>query len=336
MRGRFASKKAVSGAITAVFLTLIFFAAMAALLAYHVNQDRYNRLVNERHQMDWERLNERIIITSAERLEDGTLNASIQNIGSVTAHLVGLWLSAYDGNDPLWQHQYKIDLWISPGEIMYNFGQSNYNYVLIRPSQTSETLDIIELPNENWLYVIKIVTERGNTAIYQLSPPSPVPIVGGGGGYPIIIVPDYRNFQYMDTKNADNYFKSAYIKPRSKDAWHPLYRILLNNTSNRRIILYGNSTMLQISTAGGQTVIRYIVSDQTDIHDSKPTPFVSQIINPGEAQYVYFAGSAIENPDWVEDPTKGYYTVNFMIWFRYEGESEVRSVPLPPLIQELT
>lgn len=336
MRKQLASKRAVSGAITAVFLTLIFFAAMATLLAYHVNQDRYNQLVNERRQMDWERLNEKIIIASAERLDDGTLNASIQNVGSVTAHLVALWLSAYDGDDPLWQRQYRINIWISPGGISYNFGQDGYIYILIQPAQAGEVLNVIELPDSNWIYTIKIVTERGNVAIYQLTPPPTPTMVGGGGGYPIIIVPDYDNFEYMDTKYADKDFKSAYIKPVSMKDWHPLYRVLLNNTSGRRIILYNNSTMLQISTAGGQTTIRYIVSDRTDIHDSKPTPFVSQTINPGEAQYVYFAGSAIENPDWVGDPTKGYYTVNFMIWFRYEGESEVRSVPLPPLIQELT
>jgi len=340
---RFLGRRAVSGAISGMFVVLIFVAAVSALLAYNTSLDRYNQAVSERNRMEWERLNEKITIPYAERLSDGTLNATIQNIGAVTAHLVGLWLSSYDNDrEPKWQQQYSLDIWISPGETKTNFGQNTpyYKYTLIKPNQVSEP-PFIELQSSGWIYTIKIVTERGNTAVYHLIPPPPVGAVGGGGGYPLIIVADHYNFQYMDKKTADKSFKSAYIKKSSSENDHPLYRILLNNTTNMKIILYKNSTMLQIGYGGGSNVIvRYIVSNLTNIQNNTPTKFSSQTINPGGSQYVYFATQDIENPSWVGDPTGGgssspYYMVGFLIVFRYEGESEVRSISLPALIQKL-
>jgi len=169
---RFLGRRAVSGAISGMFVVLIFVAAVSALLAYNTSLDRYNQAVSERNLMEWERLNEKIVISAAERVEeDGTLNATIQNIGAVTAHLVSLWLSAYDGNgEPIWQQQYSIDIWISPGEIKNNFGQNNA-YTLVTAGQTGKTIASILLPNSEWIYLIKLVTERGNSATYILQPP---------------------------------------------------------------------------------------------------------------------------------------------------------------------
>ncbi|MBS7646176.1 hypothetical protein KEJ44_09135 [Candidatus Bathyarchaeota archaeon] len=164
-------RRAVSGAITGMFVVLIFVAAISALLAYSTSQDRYNRAVSERNQMEWERLNEKILIPSAERLEDSTLNATVRNFGAVTAHLVSLWLSAYDvNNDPQWQRQYTIDVWVSPGETKTNLGQAGYSYTLIK-GNAGEAQPTIKLPGEDWAYTIKLVTERGNVAIYVLQPP---------------------------------------------------------------------------------------------------------------------------------------------------------------------
>jgi hypothetical protein len=331
---RFLGRRAVSGAISGMFVVLIFVAAVSALLAYNTSLDRYNQAVSERNRMEWERLNEKVVISTAERLGDGTLNAAIQNVGAVTAHLVGLWLSAYDGNsEPKWQHQYSIDVWISPGETKYNFGQSNYTYTLIKPGQSALTLSSIYLPNASWTYTIKIITERGNAAIYQLTPPSPsVTGGGGGGGYPLIIVADHYNFQY--TAGTMTSFKSAYVKPKGTE--RTLYRILLNNTTNRRIILYKNSTMLQIQGAVGAVTERYIVSNQSTSWPDNLKPFSSQVMNPGSSQYIYFAAKTPGGNQWQDEPNKSdYYLVGFMIWFMYEGETEVRSISLPSIVQEL-
>jgi hypothetical protein len=147
-------------------------AAVSALLAYNTSLDRYNQAVSERNLMEWERLNEKVVISMAERLDDGSLNATIQNIGAVTAHLVSLWLSAYDGyKEPRWQQQYNIDIWMSPGETKCKFGQNDYAYTIIKPGSMGEALSSVYLSDTSWIYVIKIVTERGNIATYILQPP---------------------------------------------------------------------------------------------------------------------------------------------------------------------
>jgi hypothetical protein len=64
--------------------------------------------------------------------------------------------------------------------------------------------------------------------------------------------------------------------------------------------------------------------------------FSSQVIEPGAAQYVYFAGDSISNPGWAVEPDKKeLYQIGFLMFFIYEGETEVRSVGLPVLPQQL-
>jgi hypothetical protein len=291
--------------------------------------------VSERNLMEWERLNEKIVISAAERVaEDGTLNATIQNIGAVTAHLVSLWLSAYNGEgEPIWQRQYEINIWISPGEVRTDFGQDLYTYILVKPGQAGEIQASIELPNRGWMYNIKVVTERGNAAIYQLTPVIPSPVGAGGGGYPIVIVADHYNFQYA--AGIMTRFESAYRKPAKTD--NTLYRILLNNTTNKRIILHKNCTMLHMAGKVGQAELRYIVSDQNALRlpPSKLIPFTSQVIDPGRAEYVYFAASTPGGDAWKDEPGQAYWIVGFIITFQYEGEAEIRNISLPSIPQEL-
>ncbi|MEM2902605.1 MAG: hypothetical protein QXO32_07760 [Candidatus Bathyarchaeia archaeon] len=329
---RFMNRKAVSGVISGMFAVLIFFVAIAAIYSYHVMQDRYLQTVNERHQMDWERLNERIIIPWIERREDGTLNATVRNIGAVAAHLVSLWLSAYDGsNNPQWQRQYAIGVWVSPGEARTNLGQDDYSYTLIKPGQDGETLTFIQLPYSGWTYTIKVVTERGNVAIAQYPSPVAPSAGGGGGGYPIVIVADHYNFQYAAGSEME--FKSAYEKPWKTE--NTLYRILLNNTTNKRIILHENCSMLQSYGAPGQFKIRYIVSNQSTVNGL--VSFDSQTMNPGGSQYIYYAATTPKGTIFQSEPnSEGYYPVGFLICFKYEGESEVRTISLPVIIQHLT
>ncbi len=325
------SNRGVSGAISGMFVLLILFLAITSVYAYHVTQDNYNQVVTKRHQIDWERLNERIIISSVDVLDDMTLSAVIKNEGSVTAHLVTLWLSAFNSSGSAqWQRQYKIDIWISSEEIKDNFGQSNYNYFLVKPGNSMEFLNSIQLA-ESWIYAMKIVTERGNIASY-----SPIPDImdlEGGGGYPIVIVADHYNFQY--TAGTMTEFEPAYIKPRSTD--RTLYRILLNNTTNHRIFLKNNCTMLQIQGAVGAINERFLVSDQSTSWPDNLVSFNNQILDPGEAKYLYFAATIEGGNEWqVESTKKDYYLIGFLISFVYEGETITRTISLPNLIQELT
>jgi hypothetical protein len=126
---------------------------------------------------------------------------------------------------------------------------------------------------------------------------------------------------------------------------HPLYRVLVKNTTEKDIELFNNCTMVQMATAGGQTTIRYIVSNETSISMEDPLAFNSQTLLAGNLSYIYFAsrlapgedpGGPDIYPEWCPDPAQNYYTVGFILWFRYQGETEVRSISLPPLIHEIT
>jgi len=108
--------------------------------------------------------------------------------------------------------------------------------------------------------------------------------------------------------------------------------------------------MVQIGTKGGQIQVRYIVSQYYGIYPNEYgvypdfkdyNPLDSQIIEAGHLAYLYFAEGAEQitgNPThtWIIDPSQSYYTVGFILWFRYEGETEARSISLPPLVQQIT
>jgi hypothetical protein len=154
-----------------MFVVLIFLIAASSVFSYHLAEDRYNQLVNERGQSDWERYNERLLISSAMRLLTGALNSSIQNVGAVAAHLVTLYVSAYDAaNSPQWQHQYSIDIWIGAGTVKYNFGQNSFTYTPITPGYINQPVSTVALNDASSTYIIKLVTERGNIATYILPP----------------------------------------------------------------------------------------------------------------------------------------------------------------------
>ena len=61
------SRKGVSGVISGIFVILICFLAIAAIFVYAINLDRYNQVVNERHQVNWEIENENFEIIIGQR-----------------------------------------------------------------------------------------------------------------------------------------------------------------------------------------------------------------------------------------------------------------------------
>lgn len=94
------------------------------------------------NQLDWERMQEKIEITAA--VSEGTVSLfTIQNTGSQTAHLISLWIL----DNSITNHQrYDLNTFINAGD----------TFQLARS-------DII-LPGTP--YTVKIVTEKGNAAVY--------------------------------------------------------------------------------------------------------------------------------------------------------------------------
>ena len=94
----------------------------------------------EMNQLDWEKMRENVIITNVERLTGSQF--TFQNDGSLTAHLVSLWI--INSTD---HQRYEINVFINSAETK------------------TYLRDDISLPTGS--YTVKVVTERGNTAVYS-------------------------------------------------------------------------------------------------------------------------------------------------------------------------
>ena len=292
-------------------------------------QNTFDQAIEDRNRMDWERTHEKIEFTYA-RIEENTLNLTLRNYGEVTAHFVDLWIRVYNGtppSNPLTQNLYEISYYVERGRSI-SFSP---------PGSYSDHLN----------YSLKIVTERGNIASCSVPYPpieeEPEEGGEGGGNIPIVLHPAYDNFMYVDKATASLYFKSAYVKALSSTADHVIYRIYINNTTTEKIYFYPNCTMVQISIDTGNARLRYIIFNGTEanpvesqIDNPNPTPFTNQSVNPAQLIYLCFAGNAITNPEWVDDGSKKYQMVGFILWFRYADETEARSISLAPGFQLLT
>jgi len=95
----------------------------------------------EMNQVDWEKMRENVIISNVERLTYGS-QFTFENDGGLTVHLVSLWI--INSTD---HQRYNISVFINSAETK--------NYLR----------DDISLPTGS--YTVKVVTERGNTAVYS-------------------------------------------------------------------------------------------------------------------------------------------------------------------------
>lgn len=94
----------------------------------------------EMNQVDWEKMRENVIITNVERVTGSQF--TFENDGGLTVHLVSLWI--INSTD---HQRYDISVFVNSAETK--------NYLR----------DDISLPTGN--YTVKVVTERGNTAVYS-------------------------------------------------------------------------------------------------------------------------------------------------------------------------
>jgi hypothetical protein len=97
----------------------------------------------EMNRMDWEKMKENVIITNVERVTYGS-QFTFENDGGLTVHLVSLWI--INSTD---HQRYDISVFVNSAETK--------NYLR----------EDISLPTGG--YTVKVVTERGNTAVYSRS-----------------------------------------------------------------------------------------------------------------------------------------------------------------------
>jgi len=94
----------------------------------------------EMNQVDWEKMRENVIISNVERVTGSQF--TFENDGGLTVHLVSLWI--INSTD---RQRYDISVFVNSAETK--------NYLR----------DDISLPTGS--YTVKVVTERGNTAVYS-------------------------------------------------------------------------------------------------------------------------------------------------------------------------
>ena len=95
----------------------------------------------EMNQVDWEKIRENVAITNVENATYGS-KYTFKNDGGLTVHLVSLWIT----NSTLHQH-YNINFFVNSAETKTYLRED------------------ISLPTDS--YTVKVVTDRGNMAIYS-------------------------------------------------------------------------------------------------------------------------------------------------------------------------
>lgn len=176
------NKRGISTVIGAVFFVLILLGGFSTIIWEITEYDNYMQVVNDRAQLDWEKQNELIEISHAYVIGD-SLNISVVNNGAIAAHLVDLWVTEYtDETTANWHELFQINYYVNPGDTITGIGSD---------------VEDLEVDSE-YIYVVKIVTERGNFATGTSEPeevdPPPVPYFG-------VFSLDWFYFKYTSTTN---------------------------------------------------------------------------------------------------------------------------------------
>ena len=93
------------------------------------------------NQVDWEKMRESVIITDAQNVTSGS-QFTFENDGGLTVHLVSLWLINSTDHE-----RYDINVFVNSAETKTYLRED------------------ITLPTGN--FNLKVVSERGNTAVYS-------------------------------------------------------------------------------------------------------------------------------------------------------------------------
>lgn len=96
------------------------------------------------NQFDWERMQENVEITDITKISSSSWSITLQNKGSVTTHLVSLWVDS-----PTINQRYDMNLFIN-AEDSINYTYSDTNLV----------------DNAS---VVKVITDRGTVSVSKLS-----------------------------------------------------------------------------------------------------------------------------------------------------------------------
>ena len=95
----------------------------------------------EMNQLDWEKMKENVSITNVQNAAYGS-QYTFKNEGGLTVHLVSLWI-----NNSTLHQRYNINVFVNSAE--------------------TKTYLREDIPLPTGSYTVKVVTERGNMAVYS-------------------------------------------------------------------------------------------------------------------------------------------------------------------------
>jgi len=124
-------RRGISNVIVVVLSLVIILAIVSNVVMWNY----------EMNQVDWEKIKENVTITNVENTTYWS-QYTFKNEGGLTVHLVSLWIN----NSTIHQH-YNINVFVNSAE--------------------TKTYLREDIPLPTGSYTVKVVTERGNMAVYS-------------------------------------------------------------------------------------------------------------------------------------------------------------------------
>ena len=145
------SRRGLSSVVGTVFMVLILMSGLNIITFMMNGVDSYNMQAVEKNRLEWERIKEDLEVLES-RIDSDKFNITVRNSGSITARLVRLWVNNQTAS-PTWRQNYDLNTYVAPGQTVTNVGQQ---------------LSLIG--NSTYRYDLKLVTERGNLADFEVNP----------------------------------------------------------------------------------------------------------------------------------------------------------------------
>jgi len=144
-------KKGVSTVIVAVFMIAVIVLGLGLLTSGLAFQNKLGQVVTETTLAETEQIKERIELRDVSVVSN-KFNITLANTGILPVKIVRAWVTnTTDTNG--WHKQYdNLNKLINPGQVLTNFGQ-----------------DLSLIAKTDKSYEIKVVTERGTTAVFKIT-----------------------------------------------------------------------------------------------------------------------------------------------------------------------
>jgi len=305
-------RKGVSGVISGVFLVGVAVMVFNVLAWQFFQYDAYRQTTLERDQREWERFNERIVISETGY---GTyLRFKVSNIGAVAAHIVEIWLNDTTTSTP--RHYSLANHITSNCSAWIGSGAERWIYTTI-PLTVGDAYDL------------KIGTERGNIGTTFKFASTMTPTAGQVSPFTFSFAAGDFQYVYYPANNWNSPL-GAWIINQGKDK-KAVFRLKLTNGYQSTAKLHSSCVLnwlqIPIVSPGQQgaphvTYRCYILKPESTPYNPQAYTSYSQTIGPGEAAFFYFGAYSEGGNDLqtLSDGANGDYHIFVAIFYKVDGD----------------